>query len=288
MKHIFKAFASYSAREQRGIFVLLFLLISLCIFRFSIPYLYPPEKADLSIVYQLDTLQSIKKKEYIRVAEQNNAKSVAYREFDPNTVSIEEWQGLGLSAKQAAVIHRYRQKGGHFYKKEDLQKMYCISSKQYALLEPYIRIKEKEAPVSVQKTRSFRSKVELNTADSTSLVAIPGIGPAFAKRIIRYRSRLGGYCNLNQLREVYGLDSARWEQVQSLFWIDTTVVQRLHINTADLGIIKAHPYLGYKLAQSWVNYRQQHGPFKRIEDIRQLALLDETTYLKIRPYLQLD
>jgi DNA uptake protein ComE-like DNA-binding protein len=119
-----------------------------------------------------------------------------------------------------------------------------------------------------------------------ALLDVPGIGPAFAGRIIRYRERLGGFTNIYQLKEVFGIDSARYEALAPLFQVNAKPLQPLNVNLAEELQLAAHPYLGKVLARRVVAYRQQHGPFKTPEDMLRIHGLDSLRFQKLLPYLQ--
>ncbi len=150
--------------------------------------------------------------------------------FDPNTVSEEDLARLGLSPKQAASIGNYRSKGGRFRKKEDFAKMYVVSDSLYARLEPYIDI----------------PKLELNSADSAALVRLKGIGPFYAGRILSYREKLGGFCDIRQMMEVEGLDSARFSGFCDEIYVDTARIVKIDIWRDSLPRLVSHPYIGEK------------------------------------------
>ncbi|NQV75804.1 MAG: helix-hairpin-helix domain-containing protein, partial [Bacteroidetes bacterium] len=214
---------------------------------------------------------------------------------DPNSIGEKEWQRLGFSIKQIRVINNYVSKGGKFYKKEDLKRIYSISEAQYALVEPYIRIAasytpnkfvkdEKLAKSATSNNRIPAPLIELNSADSLSLLTVRGIGPAFASRIIRFRDRLGGFYTKEQLKEVYGIDSLKYSQIQDQFSIDARLIQKINLNTAGFDQLKKYPYLTYKQMNAIIQYRQQHGNFQSIEDLKKVAILNKEIIRKIEPY----
>lgn len=127
--------------------------------------------------------------------------------------------------------------------------------------------------------------IEINGADSLILQVLPGIGPAFASRIVRFRERLGGFCEKEQLMEVYGLDSARYERLKDYVRVDTSLVRRIRINEVDAERLGRHPLVGYKLGNLIVRYRDHHGPFSNEGELKKLGVLDEETIEKLRPYL---
>jgi competence protein ComEA len=140
-----------------------------------------------------------------------------------------------LNEGQIRAINNYVSKGGKFKKKEDLKKMYVISESDYARLEPYIKIKEEPGGVEKKFDKKFSAPVyvDISTADSVELLAIKGVGPSRARGIYKYRQLLGGYYSINQLREVYGIDSAAYAEIGAQVFIkDSTNINRININTA--------------------------------------------------------
>lgn len=194
--------------------------------------------------------------------------------FDPNRIGADEWQLLGLSAKQAAVILRYREKGGRYFKKEDLKKMYVISPEMYERLIPYIDIpqtSEKESyryPVNSHPAKQKTVSVFLNTADTLQLMELKGVGPAFARRIFNYRQRLGGFYKKEQLLEVYGLDSLKYNEIKDQLILDDQALTRINLNTALFDDLKNHPYLKYKQVNAIIQFRKQHGNYGNIADLK--------------------
>ncbi len=102
--------------------------------------------------------------------------------------------------------------------------------------------------------------VDLNTADTTQLKQLPGIGSAFAKRIVEYRIKLGGYCEAEQLLEVYRMDSSRYDEIKNHVEIGLSFIpNQLKINNDEFKTLLKHPYLEYDDVKKIVNYREQKG-----------------------------
>lgn len=102
--------------------------------------------------------------------------------------------------------------------------------------------------------------VDLNTSDTTLLKQLPDIGSAFAKWIVEYRTKLGGYCESEQLLEVYKMDTARYEGIKDYVKIDSTFVpNKLRINSDAFKVLLKHPYLEYEDVKKIVNHREQKG-----------------------------
>lgn len=128
--------------------------------------------------------------------------------------------------------------------------------------------------------------VDINTADSTQLLAIKGIGPAFAGRIVKYRKMLGGYAKKEQLLEVYGFDKERYDGIAN----QTTLsggVKKVNLNTDVFKELSSHPYIKYDLTKAIFKLRKKQGPFKTIEDIKQIDLVTDELYNKLAPYLSI-
>lgn len=218
--------------------------------------------------------------------------------FNPNRLPAEQWRKLGLTDKQIRVIHNYESKGGSFRRKEDLQKMYSISESCYQELAPYVRIPAVEKPAFIYRNygseqRSAERKkdnsiIELNAADSASLVEVRGIGPVLASRIIQYRNRLGGYRDVAQLREVFGIDSLRYQDIFRQIRVDTAAIRKIYINRVGFDELRKFPYLRYKQMNAIIQYRKQHGKYSSIEDLTKINILDTEILRKIAPYLIFD
>lgn len=205
--------------------------------------------------------------------------------FNPNGLAEEDWVRLGLTPAQAKSIKNFEDKGGQFRSKEDVKKMYVISPEKYNELEPYIVIPASQDSITHREKKNNTTVYELNTADTSQLVKIGGIGPVFAARIVAYRNRLGGFYYKEQLLEVFGFDQAKYDQVQNSLKVDTTYISKININTAEASDLRKHPYITPVVANALVSYRKQHGAFRQVSDIRQCKVITEELYLKIAPYL---
>ena len=211
-------------------------------------------------------------------------------EFDPNELSSEEWKKLGLNDGQIRSIMKFRSKGGVFRDKEDFARMYVIGKEEYNILKPYILLPEKSS--KSYNTYSNRGKtekkivsIEINTADTTNLKKVKGIGSVFAYRIINYRNKLGGFINVQQLLEVKGIDSSNYQNIATQIFVNPYAIRKIRVNEADLNSMSKHPYISYNIALSLVNYRKQHGRFEILTDIKKSLLVNEELYIKISPYL---
>jgi competence protein ComEA len=221
--------------------------------------------------------------------------------FDPNTITVSEWKRLGLKDKTIKTIENYRSKGGRFYKPEDLKRIYGLHNDEYERLKPYIKI-ESNIPKKTEETIALKSKdeiqqsktyttrysiIDVNTADTTAFISLPGIGSKLAARIITFREKLGGFYSVEQIGETYGLPDSTFQKIKQYLKLDNSSVKKININTATVDEMKAHPYIKYNLANLIIAYRNEHGSFSRVEDIKKVMAVTDEIYKKIAPYLSL-
>ena len=108
--------------------------------------------------------------------------------------------------------------------------------------------------------------VNLNSTDTTELKSLPGIGSFFARNIVEYREKLGGYVEINQLLEVYAFDSSRLETITPYINIDSISLRKINVNADDFKIILRHPYIEYEDVKKIVNHREKRGFIKNWEE----------------------
>jgi competence protein ComEA len=203
--------------------------------------------------------------------------------FNPNNLPAVQWKQLGLSDRQISIIKNYEAKGGNFSRKQDVQKMYSLTADDYKRLEPYINIPD--AGFAERNKLAAGEVIEINTADSAKLTRIHGIGPAFAARIVEYRTRLGGFLQKEQLKEVYGIDDEKYAGIAGQVSVNTARISNIKINEVDFEGLRKFPYLTNKQTNAIIQYRLQHGNYHSITDMQNIAILDNLILRKIEPYI---
>lgn len=281
-----------SKSEFNGLLVLFALILLVAILPLTFDWLNAGDLAmkDQPQIKELEWMEQVRKSQLAAKSRFNRVKPMVKPfEFDPNDLDVAGWQKLGLSFKQAQAVINYVNKGGKFYKTEDVKSMYTINAALYARLEPFIKIKGeklKEARPIYPKYPSKHLQVfEVNTADTLQLQEIRGVGPAFARRIAKYRDRLGGFYKLEQLLEVYGLDSLKYAEIKGQLRINMPALHKININTADFDDLKSHPYLNYKQVNAIIQYRKQHGNYTSFADLKKVIILPPETVDNLAPYL---
>jgi competence protein ComEA len=212
--------------------------------------------------------------------------------FNPNLLPSEQWSRMGLKDWQIKVIKKYEAKGGKFYKKEDFKRMFCISPSEYAILEPYISIPEPKQEYADRKPEIKESKkkvlVDLNTADSVTLLSLYGIGPSYAKRIIKYRNLLGGFYSKTQLLEVFGFDQGRLDKIEAYCEVSQAGIRKININSIKTDELKKHPYFDYYTAKAIVDQRIILKKYTSLQQIKEIPLIHDELFNKIKNYLILE
>ncbi len=303
---------TFSRNERKGIIVLLALMFIVLIAPTVYKSMSQPSKRDysefLKIIEELETLNLSKQNEDIDITHRRTSSNTAIKKlqpFDPNSISPDELINMGFSARLSNTINNFRKSGGIFSKKEDLKKIYGITDALYNEIEPYIIINQTsneektqfqnmagishEEIHSKQKARKhFEPElININQADSVELTKLKGIGQAFSRRIIKYRELLGGFHSTEQLLEVFGIDTLRYNSIKENIITDNQI-RKININTAEFDELYSHPYITKNVANSIVMMRKQHGKYKSVEEIKKSALIDENSYLKIYPYLKVN
>ena len=235
--------------------------------------------------------------------------------FDPNTADSTTLLKLGLRPWQVRNIYKYRSHGGIYKKPEDFARLYGLSAHKYKQLLPYIRIaeeysmsaaeyvkrynpslnnsrensyekkgvvyEEKTARPDYQRKISIGEHITLNTADTTQLKRVPGIGSGYSKAIIRYGERLGGYVSVDQLDEIEGFPT----ETKQFFIIDNPTPHKLNVNTMTLSELKRHPYINFYQAKAITDYRRIHGHISSLQQLSTCPDFPETAIKRLLPYV---
>jgi competence protein ComEA len=276
-----KDYFQFNKRERNGILLLSFILFFLILF-YQFSYLLKTEtKTDFS-----DFEKILSELEYANDTPQLKEKKSLFM-FNPNTLNDDGWLVLGLSQGKLKVLRNYQESGGYFKQKEDLKRCYAFGDAFYNTIKEYVIIpKPKTTVPKSQKLITLTQIIELNQADSLDLISVKGIGPFYAKQILKYRNELGGFINYEQFTEIWGLEKLDFEKFKQQTILDTLYIRKINVNAIELEQLKMHPYLNYKQAKMIVNYRIQHGDFKSIKDIQKIRPISPEIFRKIAPYLQ--
>jgi competence protein ComEA len=296
---------NFTKRERTGVYVLLAIILLLIIapLFFSLfisQKIYTHTDLEASIAkLQIKEIDSSTEDHFpLKASEKeyaSDAKASMFY-FDPNTLSAEGWKKLALRDKTIQTIEKYLSKGGKFYKPEDISKIWGLRKDEIDRLIPYVKI---EAAVNTKQyyketnvndytpyKKERNQSVDINTADTTAFIALPGIASKLANRIVEFRNKLGGFYSIEQVGETFGLRDSVFQLIKPLLTITTSSLTQFNINTATIDEMKVHPYIHYVLANAIVQYRTQHGNFTSVTDIKKIMLITNDEYTKMAPYLK--
>lgn len=311
----FAEYFSFTRKERTGIIAVTALILLLIFLPFFFPYFMPEKKYDHSQFEKEIAALKIKKpdsttdrfstdddnnsRDFRQSSDKNYYSSKPAGElfyFDPNTLPVEGWKKLGIREKTATTIRNYISKGGRFTKPEDIGKIWGLRPDEVNRLLPYVRIEQKNADKNItaenktyaplpEKTGYTRTVVDINTADTSVLIALPGIGSKLAGRIVAFRDKLGGFYKVEQVAETYALPDSTYQKIKGKLVLSNSTVKQLNINTATQEELKLHPYIRYNIANAIVQYRNQHGNFAAVSDLKNILIITAGVYDKMEPYL---
>lgn len=249
------------------------------------------------------------------VIEEVSPEELRLRRFDPNTVTFSELTDMGFTPTMAVNLIKWRTVGKVFRIPEEVMEIYGWDALSWGALEPYVTIGEAYAIVAPEpryepygapsqrqqwaEDRQRRAdsllavhpylknkyteftQVDINTADTTELMRVPGIGPYFAKKIVTQRERLGGFVSIEQL-----LDMEQFpEEAVAWFVADSLELRRIKLHTASVSTMAGHPYIGYDRARAIASYQRLYGPITSLERLRQTRFFTDEELERLAPYL---
>ncbi|SHJ96738.1 DNA uptake protein ComE [Reichenbachiella agariperforans] len=306
----FRRYFGFSSTEIRGLFV----LVPTMLFALFIPQIY---KSYLLANTEHGAAQDEEQlrvwadelRNQIVVTQEVEEFPIYAKHFDPNLIRTDQWIKMGFTGSIAERIKKYLTKGGVFKKKEDVLKIYGINRRlvkayfdyMYFLPPEKRRIRQvykptvtyaAPAPAPVETIsqpptvlRVEPETYELNTADTTELKTIRGIGSFWAKSVVTSREELGGFVDRMQVYEINYMPDSVADLIIDHTTFEPSAIRQLNINTLEIDQLRKHPYINYKLANAIVKYRKQHGEYEEIEDLKKIVILKDSVYQKIFPYL---
>ena len=295
----------FSKKSRRGILVLLILFVLIAVApRLYHNYVYTPPNYNVKYSAIVDN-----------PSDSSIVKETRYRQpdvsFDPNVYTLEEWKSVGLTEKQAQSILKYLGSGAQLRVKSDLKKLYVIDDELYSLLEPKLNLpdsiegkKSQSKPTyntDYDKTQGLEEErdeigeetvelapMSINHASSRELQTIPGIGPFFAKEILKIRENYGGFISSDQLLDIYRMDEEKLSEILPYLIIDPNEVNKLNVNTASEEQLRKHPLISRDMAKSIVYFRKNHKEYDSLNDLLLSPYIDGQVLKTIMPYLKVE
>ena len=222
--------------------------------------------------------------------------------FDPNTADSILLVTVGFKPWMARNLIRYRNAGKVFRCPEDLQRLYGMNDSLYSTLLPFIQIdtamfassfgigrgvSDTDTVITAYTPRIKRDTIlDLNTADTTELMLLRGVGRFTAMQIIRYRQALGGYYSTSQLYEISEIANDRIDSLLPHLYADTSLITPIDVNRASVKQLYRHPYISYKQAEQLYDLRRRKLRLHSPDELSAVFSPDERQ--RLLPYLRFD
>jgi len=307
--NVVKDYLAFSKKERRGIFTTIFLCVFIYIFSRYFPVAPPPydksafaaELAKLKISIDSGNHSYPYRTRTIYSRTAANRREAATEPqlftFDPNTLDARGWKRLGLRERTIQTLQHFMAKGFKFRQATDLHRIYGLQPAEAERLIPFVRIAEKEVLGSASENHkaerrkpdadSYKTRIiDINEADTSAFISLPGIGTKLAARIVNFRQKLGGFFSVEQLGETYGIPDSTFQMIRQRLRCANPAVTKININTASPGDLKRHPYINWNIANAIVNYRAQHGNYSSVDDLHKIEIVTDDLFKKIAPYLE--
>lgn len=318
MKSLWKGIRGYfefSKNETKGLIILASIVLFFLLAMPQLPKFFVSTNPSVSLSFDKKTLDSlVALLNKIDTASTESRSAVNYtkynlpdktkinyqpKDFNPNTSTENELIAMGLPEKVAKNMVNYRKKGGVFKVKKDFRRVYGITDELFAIFEPHLLLPDSLPKNTYISNKPFPfvhnnsvvadkapKKADINTADSLQLIKCYGIGAKRASIILKYRTALGGFIKMEQLDDVWGLDSTAKAALSATFEIKKNFHPRqLPINQAELDALVKHPYITKTDAKIILAYRNTHKFIPDSTTWLRLQGIDEVKKRKILPYL---
>lgn len=289
---MWKDFFYFSKSQRNGIIVLIILIITVILSNYLLPCLFPPvaNTDDTAFMKEVESFKrSLLSRDSLKQLEKS--KSSFYWEteqsdvipseytlftFNPNIADAVTFIKLGISTEIARRIIRYRDKGGVFKTADDFNKIYGLSVEKFNELKPYIKIEKIKLLL-----------VDLNLADTAELMKVHGIGSYYAKEIVSFRNRAGGFYSVEQLREIRNMRKENYERMKDCCSVDLSLINKIDINKASLTRLKKHPYITDDQAKAIVDLRKERK-LTSLDDLMETGYFSQEELVRLTPYLNFD
>lgn len=289
MKNI-KSHFVFNRSQQNGIFLLVLIIIVLQLVYFFYPFSSEvvegreQQKVVEELQRSVDSLKSI-------AAEKG---TFELQPFNPNLISDYKGYTLGMSVEEIDRLHAFREKGLWVNSSEEFREVTGVSDSLLKKIAPYFKFpewKKKEISnkdISKSTLSTPKKKQDLNAASTEELQVINGIGEKLSERIVKYRSKIGGFRSSLQLEDVYGLSPEVIERLNRAFEVRSIPQEKLSLNSITVLDLSEIPYFNYELARSIITYRQNRGTISSFEELEHIKGFPVDKIERIKLYLAID
>jgi len=286
----------FNRQQRSGIFLLLFLLISLLCFYWFVDF----KEEDSFDISSPEIVSFQKELDSLRLLGVEKKKPKLYP-FNPNYITDFKGYSLGMTNEEIDRLLKYRGEGKWVNSVSDFKNVTQVSDSLLDEISPYFKFPDwvtnpkipsfpnREVRKSGFEEVSYHQKIDLNKATEDELQKVNGIGPALSQRIIAYRDKLNGFSNDLQLYEVYGLDDAVVKRILNLFTVkEPKSIVKMNINKASASDIATVPGISFDLAKKIWEFRKLRDKISSFEELSQIEGLTERKLQLIQLYLSIE
>lgn len=287
----FPVWFSYTQKQRTGLVLLAAVMVAMQLIYWFGPFapeaqtVSAREKAWLALQSEVDSLKNVK------------AVKPTYTiyPFNPNFITDYKGYRLGMSVSEIDRLLAFRKSGKFVNSAAEFQAVTGVSDAVLGRLSPYFKFpdwvlkkQKKLARLSWETPFKKPERKDINAASADDLIALYGIGPALAERILKFRDKLGGFVSMEQMVDVWGLSDEVVTELETHFEVrGTPAVKRLKINEAGFREILGFPYFNYQLTKALLAYRSLHNRIASYDDLSKIAGFPNDRLQIISLYLEL-
>lgn len=296
MKKIIKDYLQFSKKERIGLVILL-LLLGLLFYlpKWLKPRIQALQPSDTSWLKDIKYVENTDTEKATKSYTKEALVKPTYFYFNPNSASENQLVSLGLTLKNVQTIVRYRNKGGQFRLPEDFLKIWGIDPVVAKALIPFIRIPEQRNPSQYPGIKrnggndfTFSPKkipnIDINEASIVAWELLPGIGPVLAARIVKYREKLGGFADIEEVKKTYGISDSVFVLIKPFLQLNTA--DKPSINTASAALLQKAG-VSPAIAIAIVTYRKQYGLFASLDDLKKIVFIQPAQFQELLQLVKL-
>lgn len=291
-KKVWREYFAFPKKERRALWVLFIIWMVLLSYQIYQANFWEIDRSQFAYkIVLVDELQKSDERKYQSTINSSQAYLKKKRTIYFNYIEKSDLREAGISEKAADHIMHLKRNGLKIYTLSSLKNASSIDTFSKKILSTLLKFypeKKYFKPIDFNTPESVHISVNINSVDTAALDKLKGISYGTARRVLRYRERLGGYIQKEQLKEFWGMDSLSYSILVNSIFIEKNQQKRININSGDLKTLGAHPYIGYALAKLIVNYRSQHGNYKHPNDLFQIHVMNEEIFSKIEAYITVD
>ena len=270
----YSSYFQFSKSQRSGIFIFLSCAVVFQVLYFWIDFKTPTksnavqEKQWLSIATSADTTTIYSKR-----------KQFVARPFNPNFITDFKGYQLGMSVEEIDRLLAFRKTNRYVNSAKEFQEVTKVSDSLLNKISSCFKFPDwvskrhsEKSIVFITKKSDVKTPIDINKATAEDLKKVYGIGDGLSARILKERTKHGGFVSMDQLEDVWGLSAEVIVSLREEFVVkELPAFQRININTATIKELTQLPYFRYALARNIVAYRSMNGQFKNIEDLTKIS-----------------